>query len=162
MKFNDPSYTVVSHLAHIKSNFTADELPTWGYGAKLSPTQLHAVRQDPKVKYVEDNVPIYWADDIPAEEDSTHDSHLIDPSEMTELDARKVHYNAGWGLAYLSENYSTPIEMDYFFHEDAGRGVDIYTLDTGIAHVGSISLYLRRFINLTKEPWGQGGRHGTA
>jgi subtilisin family serine protease len=74
-----------------------------GFAAKLSPNAVDALRQNPNVAYIEQDMPAY--------------SH--DPD-----------YNAGWGLGRIDQRDGP---SDYVFTSDkTGAGVNIYIVDSGI------------------------------
>lgn len=51
-----------------------------------------------------------------------------------DLGTSGVQQNPGWALSYLSSPKESPSGLDYAYIDSAGEGVDVYIIDSGIAH----------------------------
>ncbi|ORY92299.1 serine protease [Syncephalastrum racemosum] len=86
------------------------DTPGWkGYAGKFSPEVLHRIRSSPEVAYVEKDSMMY---------------------------ASELQRNAPWGLARIS--HREPINLKtfskYLHDSNAGEGVKVFVIDTGINH----------------------------
>lgn len=119
--------------------FNSDFLP--GYYAENVPDALREkVREDPGVSSVDEN---YFGDPIDdnADVECSEQSNLVDIAGIVSgtllgqnLGTSEVQDNAGWALSYLSSATKNPSPLNYAHIDNAGQGVDVYVIDSGIAH----------------------------
>lgn len=129
-----PGYTLQEHFETIGmdlSNTTRFQTTSSGYSAELDDITLNLhVRLDPSVLFVESNGPI----DIPQPVESNANASAIVETQKREY-VEGVEQDAPYGLQMIgaARKLSTPVsdhgEYDYVW--GAGRGVNVYTFDTG-------------------------------
>jgi hypothetical protein len=135
-----PDYSHEAHYQRIGRN--ASDLPgfewlSWGYGAHLTDALLELVRRDPGVRWVEAEHHIYGMEPV----NSSVVEHSVSAARMSQLSKREYglvqENNAPYGLRMLAapKKISQLPVLDngvYDFVQGAGRGVNVYVLDSGI------------------------------
>ncbi|QIX01148.1 hypothetical protein AMS68_006665 [Peltaster fructicola] len=108
-------YSLADHLKTIGVQFNGSEY-TQGYSATLTADQLTKVRSDCNVKLVEDDFPGHGFSDAT-------------------IERRAEQKSAPWPLYYSSSTEKNPSDHSFYSLGDAGKGVDIYVMDSGINHL---------------------------
>ena len=123
-------YTLDKHFEFLKDNHNIDKFKftelSDGYYADVSSDVLKAIRTDCSVESVEDDV--YGS--VPA------DDETAGAAGAKMLAKRGSQKDAPWPLFQLSSRVkdSSGTDRTYYHVDDAGKGVDIYIIDTGIQH----------------------------
>lgn len=112
---------------------------TFGYQATMDDqTRDEHVRRDPGVRMVESNRPAYGieADDVEIDDSLEHSRNRDSRTQKRDI-GKSVAHGAPYGLQMLttpSERLDVPVKDggDYTYLANAGQGVQVYIMDTGI------------------------------
>lgn len=106
-----------------------------GYSGVFSGDILQAIRRRPEVKYVEPNQKLCSYNQIHGDRRrgrKFHGSLAKKPRSPQKKPAIATQRNAPWNLCRLSSLKPRPKGGRYFFPQKAGKGVDVYLIDSGI------------------------------
>jgi cerevisin len=135
-----------SEEAELEHKFKIDGLE--GYSGKFSERMIAKIRERPEVKYVEPDQIMYALDMVDGKtrksflkRASRNKNKMIRKSSLkrathekkTEKKSTvKKQMNAPWGISRVSHG-DMPTELSrYHYPRSAGKGVDVYVIDTGI------------------------------
>ncbi|CAH7683592.1 subtilase-type proteinase psp3 [Phakopsora pachyrhizi] len=116
-------------FAGIKHHFDIGTSVFKGYSIHVPESLISIIRTLPEVAYVERdskvwiNDPYFATNTVPANEPKASSASDVD-----------VEYGAPWGLARISHRHKLKFSTFnvYPFEDPAGKGVDVYVIDTGI------------------------------
>ncbi|MBW0482407.1 hypothetical protein O181_022122 [Austropuccinia psidii MF-1] len=124
-RLQSSSFGIEDLFSGIKHHFDLGSNLFQGYSIHVPAALISFIRRLPGVDYVERdtrvwiNEPFFQHTTVPAQESS----HEVD-----------VEYGAPWGLARISHRHKLKFSTFnvYPFEDPAGKGVDVYVIDTGV------------------------------